>query len=71
MKSYVKDHYFLDESIKLYYGYSFEDRFGISYENFKENYSFSFFEATFLEKTFTKITESDYISFSLINNLGV
>lgn len=36
----------------------------------KENYSFSFFEATFLEKTFTKITESDYISFSLINKEG-
>ncbi len=36
----------------------------------KSNYSFTFFEATFLEKTLTKLTESDYISFSLMNTDG-
>lgn len=36
----------------------------------KSNYSFTFFEATFLEKTLTKLTESDYISFSLMNSNG-
>lgn len=36
----------------------------------KSNYSFTFFEATFLEKTLTKLTESDYISFSLMNADG-
>lgn len=36
----------------------------------KNNYSFTFFEATFLEKTLTKLTDSDYISFSLMNKDG-
>ncbi len=36
----------------------------------KSDYSFTFFEATFLEKTHTKITDLDYISFSLANNEG-
>ena len=29
----------MDESIKLYYGYEFSDRFGISFEEFGKNYS--------------------------------
>ncbi len=33
-------------------------------------YSFTFFEATFLERLHTKIADSDYISFSLMNNDG-
>ena len=33
-------------------------------------YSFTFFEATFLERLHTKINDSDYISFSLMNNDG-
>lgn len=36
----------------------------------KRDYSFTFFEATFLEKTHTRMTESDYISFSLSNQEG-
>ena len=36
----------------------------------KSDYSFSFFEATFYDKTFTKITDNDYISFSLMNSEG-
>lgn len=36
----------------------------------KKDYSFTFFEATFLEKTFTKMNDNDYISFSLMNNDG-
>ena len=36
----------------------------------KSNYSFTFFEATFLEKTLTRLTESDYISFALMNTDG-
>ncbi len=36
----------------------------------KSNYSFSFFEATFLDKTFTHITKEDYISFGLMNDDG-
>lgn len=36
----------------------------------KENYTFSFFEVTFRERTHTKITESDYISFSLMDKKG-
>lgn len=36
----------------------------------KNMYSFTFFEATFLERTHTKLMESDYISFSLMNNDG-
>lgn len=37
----------------------------------KSNYSFTFFEATFLEKTLTKLNQSDYISFSLMNAEGL
>ena len=33
-------------------------------------YSFTFFEATFLERLHTKINDSDYISFSLMNSDG-
>ena len=33
-------------------------------------YSFTFFEATFLERLHTKINDSDYISFSLMNDDG-
>lgn len=36
----------------------------------KRDYSFTFFEATFFEKTHTKFTESDYVSFSLMTNDG-
>ena len=36
----------------------------------KKLYSFTFFEATFLERIHTKITESDYLSFSLMNDDG-
>ena len=36
----------------------------------KNMYSFTFFEATFLERLHTKINDSDYISFSLMNNDG-
>jgi len=36
----------------------------------KRDYSFEFFEATFLEITHTKLTESDYRSFNLINSEG-
>ena len=36
----------------------------------KKLYSFTFFEATFLERLHTKINDSDYISFSLMNNDG-
>ncbi len=36
----------------------------------KSDYSFTLFEATFLEKTYTKITEQDYISFGLATNEG-
>ena len=36
----------------------------------KKLYSFTFFEATFLERIHTKITESDYLSFSLMNTDG-
>lgn len=38
--------------------------------HYKKDYSFTFFEATFLERTFTKISESDYISFSLMSYDG-
>ena len=33
----------------------------------KKLYSFTFFEATFLERVHTMLTESDYILFSLMN----
>ena len=36
----------------------------------KNDYSFSFFEANFLDITHTKLTEDDYVSFSLMNSLG-
>lgn len=36
----------------------------------KEKYTFSFFEVTFRERTHTKITESDYVSFSLMDEKG-
>lgn len=36
----------------------------------KSDYSFTFFEATFLEKTHTRITEDDYISFGLVDENG-
>ena len=36
----------------------------------KKDYSFTFFEATFLEKTFTRMREADYVSFSLMNSEG-
>lgn len=36
----------------------------------KSDYSFSFFEATFLEKTLTHITKEDYVSFNLMNDDG-
>ena len=29
----------IDESIKLYYGYTFEDRFGVTFKEFKSNFS--------------------------------
>ena len=39
--------------------------------SYKKNmYSFTFFEATFLERLHTKINDSDYISFSLMDNDG-
>lgn len=50
----------MDESIKLYYGYSFEDRFGISYENFKENYTSK--EQKLLLKGKTKIKNGKLIT---------
>ena len=37
---------------------------------YKKLYSFTFFEATFFERLHTKITESDYLSFSLMNDDG-
>lgn len=36
----------------------------------KSDYSFTFFEATFLENTHTKISKSDYVSFSLATSDG-
>ena len=36
----------------------------------KKDYSFTFFEATFFDKTFTRISDSDYISFSLMTREG-
>lgn len=36
----------------------------------KKDYSFTFFEATFYEKTYTRLTEGDYISFSLMDSDG-
>lgn len=36
----------------------------------KSDYSFTFFEADFYDKTFTKITNEDYISFSLMDKDG-
>jgi len=36
----------------------------------KSDYSFTFFEATFLDRTHTRITENDYISFGLVNESG-
>ena len=36
----------------------------------REDYSFTYFEATFLEKTFSRVKKEDYISFSLVNKFG-
>ena len=36
----------------------------------KSDYSFSFFEATLFDKTYTRISDNDYISFSLMNGEG-
>ena len=50
----------MDESIKLYYGYSFEDRFGISYNDFKEKYTSK--EQKLLLKGKAKIKDGKLIS---------
>ena len=50
----------MDESIKLYYGYSFEDRFGISYNDFNENYTSK--EQKLLLKGKAKIKDGKFIT---------
>ena len=56
---YKIDFLSMDESIKLYYGYSFEDRFGISYNDFKENYTSK--EQKLLLKGKAKIKDGKFI----------